>query len=298
MDSNEPSDVNARHEAISADVLHPPSSPPCQFLEWDTSFFGNRIARLNGNRLTADLCNSAIDWCNARQIDCLYFLADSNDPGTVWLAEEQGFRLVEIRYTLERSLKDWNPDTRPHSTDDVLIRPVQSSDIPIVQEIARTSYLDSRFYFDPHFDEEHWGQYYATWAKKSCEGGAELALIAEKDGEIAGYITGLVDPKTRHGLYELTGVRASMRRSGVGQELFRSGLDWYVQHGVSYLTVVTQGRNVTTQRMIQRHGFLSKACQIYYHKWFTGDPEHRGEEKHRGDQKHRDNEERLSETLR
>jgi len=245
------------------------STSVCQFLEWDTSFFGHRIARLNGNRLSAELCKTALDWCSARQIDCLYFLADSDDPNTIRLAEDQGFRLVEIRYTLERSLTDWDPNTRPCAADGVEIRPAQPSDIPIVQEIARTSYLDSRFYFDPHFAEEHWGQYYATWAKKSCEGGADLALIAEKDGVVAGYITGMVDPETRKGLYELTGVRTSMRRSGIGQELFRSGLDWYVRHGINYLAVVTQGRNIATQRMIQRHGFLSKSCQLYYHKWFT-----------------------------
>lgn len=243
----------------------------CQYLEWDSGFFAKRIARLNGGHLTRDLYSSALDWCRTNQIDCLYFLADSNDPQTVWLAEENRFRMVEIRYTLGRSLKDWDPETRPRAAEDVIIRPARPADIPLVQEIAQTSYLDSRFYFDPNFSQEQWGKYYATWAKKSCEGGADLALIAEKDGVVAGYITGQVDSTTRDGLYELTGVRADMRRSGIGQELFRSGLDWYVHHGVYELSVVTQGRNVTTQRMIQRHGFLSKSCQIYYHQWFQAE---------------------------
>ncbi len=83
-----------------------------------------------------------------------------------------------------------------------------------------------------------------------------------------GYITGLVDKENNTGIYELTGVRESARRSGVGQELFRSGLDWYVRNNVPSIWVATQGRNVTTQRMIQRHGFLTKSCQLYYHKWF------------------------------
>lgn len=240
----------------------------CQFLDWDTTFFGSRIARLNAARLTSDSLNEALEWCKSEQIDCLYFLADSDDPPTIWLAEQNQFHLVEIRYTLERSLKDWNPETRPRAAEQVVIRDALTQDIPMLQEIARLSYVDSRYYFDRHFGEEQWAGYYATWVKNSVEGGADLRLVAEQDGEILGYITGLVDWEKNQGIYELTGVKSESRRSGVGQELFRSGLDWYVHHGVADLWVATQGRNLTTQRMIQRHGFLSRSCQLYYHKWF------------------------------
>jgi dTDP-4-amino-4,6-dideoxy-D-galactose acyltransferase len=240
----------------------------CQFLDWDTEFFGHRIARVNGTHLEPDFLKSVLDWCQTQAIECLYFLAESNDPQTVWLAQENHFNLVEIRVTLERSLKDWNPETRPRATEEVLIRSVEPVDIPVLQEIARTSYIDSRYYFDKNFSEANWQSYYATWVKNSCNGGADLALAAVKEGEVIGYITGLVDKTNNQGIYELTGVRESERRSGVGQELFRSGLDWYVRHNVPSLWVATQGRNVTTQRMIQRHGFLTKSCQLYYHRWF------------------------------
>jgi len=244
------------------------STPACQFLDWDSEFFGHRIARVNGTRLEPDLLRSILDWCGQNAIECLYFLAESDDPQTVWLAQEQHFHLVEIRITLERSLKDWDPETRPRASEEVLIRFAEPADIPALQDIARTSYVDSRYYFDKNFSEESWQSYYATWVKKSCSGGADLALAAVKDGEVIGYITGLVDRETNQGIYELTGVRESARRSGVGQELFRSGLDWYVRNNVPGIWVATQGRNVATQRMIQRHGFLTKSCQLYYHKWF------------------------------
>ncbi len=241
---------------------------PCRFLEWDTSFFGKRIAQVQGSSLTLEFIRSVIDWCGKNSIDCLYFLSTADDPETVRIAEDHGFRLVEIRYTLERSLKDWDPETRPRSTENILIRPVAFEDIPFLQDIARQSYVDSRFYFDKNFSSKLWGDYYATWVKKSCEGGADLALAAFMENQTVGYITGLIDQQTKQGVYELTGVLESARRAGVGQELFRSGLDWYVQHGIESIWVATQGRNITTQRMIQRHGFLSKSCQIYYHKWF------------------------------
>lgn len=244
------------------------SPPTCQILDWDTSFFGHKIARVEEHRLQPDSLASILHWCEQNSVECLYFLADSDDPQTIRLAQEHDFRLVEIRITLERSLRDWDPNTRPREAQDVFVRPVRTEDIPILQEIASTSYVDSRYYFDQNFSEEKWQSFYATWVKKSCEGGADLALVAEKDGDVVGYITGLVDQEKNQAIYELTGVRESARRFGVGQELFRSGLDWFVNHGLDYIWVATQGRNVTTQRMILRHGFLTKSCQIYYHKWF------------------------------
>jgi dTDP-4-amino-4,6-dideoxy-D-galactose acyltransferase len=246
---------------------------PCQFLDWDTGFFGHRIARVNGTRLDPVFLKAVLDWCQVQEIECLYFLAESNDPQTVWLAQDHDFSLVEIRITLERSLLDWNPDTRPRAAEEgVIIRHVEPADIPVLQDIASTSYVDSRYYFDRHFTEENWQSYYATWVKKSCSGGADLALAAVKDGEVIGYITGLVDKENNTGIYELTGVRDSARRSGVGQELFRSGLDWYARNGLPSIWVATQGRNVATQRMIQRHDFLTKSCQFYFHKWFKKYP--------------------------
>ena len=245
-----------------------PASEPCQFLEWDTQFFGHRIGRLLAHRLETEVLEAIDEWRRRQAIECLYFLADADDPQTISLAQAHGFQLVEVRLTFERSLKDWDPRTRPREAKDLLIRPVQPQDIPSLQEIAQNSYIDSRFFFDQRFPEEKWQAYYATWVGKSCSGGAELALAAEKDGQVVGYITGQADRARSEGMYELTGVKESARRLGVGQELFRAGLDWYAQAGIQLVWLATQGRNVPTQRIIQRNGFITRSCQLYYHKWF------------------------------
>jgi GNAT superfamily N-acetyltransferase len=241
---------------------------PCRYLDWDTHFFGHRIGRIEAHRLDARLWEAIDQWRRQHDIECLYFLADSDDPQTITLAQKHGFQLVEVRLTFERSLADWDPQTRPKAAEGVLIRPAREQDIPILQDIASNSYIDSRYYFDEHFTERQWQEYYRSWVQKSCSGGAELALVAEKEGEVLGYITGQLDHEKNEGIYELTGVKETARRMGVGQELFRSGLDWYVRAGIRSIWVATQGRNITTQRMIQRNGFVTRSCQLYYHKWF------------------------------
>ncbi len=242
---------------------------PCQYLEWDTEFFKHRIARVNFDHLDEPAIQEINRWSTANRIECLYFLAHTDDPQSIWVAENNGFRLVEVRMTYHRSLKDWNPEARQKVSLNVTVRSVKPEDIPMLQSIASTSYVDSRFYFDTRFSKEKWMAYYATWLKNSCTGGADLVIVAEKDGEPVGYITGLVTKgKVNEGQYELTGVMDSARKAGVGQELFCSGLDWYVRHGIDYVWVITAGRNIPTNRMIQRNGFTTRSCQLYYHKWF------------------------------
>ncbi|MFA5042569.1 MAG: GNAT family N-acetyltransferase [Kiritimatiellia bacterium] len=245
------------------------TSEPCLFLQWDTDFFGFRIARAVVPALDNRIVEAIGDWCKRQRIECLYFVARTDDRQTIRQAERNGFRLVEIRLNMERSLRNWNPDTRPRAAEGISIRCARPEDVPICQDIARTSYVDSRYYFDEHFLEEKCRAYYAVWIKKSLEGGAELALVAQKGNDVVGYITGVLDKSKLEAQYELTGVRAAERKAGVGQELFRAGLDWYVRRNVECVWLATQGRNVPAQRMAQRNGFITRSCQLYYHKWFT-----------------------------
>src|SRR5690349_782073 len=72
----------------------------CEYLEWDSKFFGKRIARTLISRLNEQLAGEIECWCMAEQIDCLYFLADCLDPTTALVAQERDFRFVDVRLTL------------------------------------------------------------------------------------------------------------------------------------------------------------------------------------------------------
>jgi dTDP-4-amino-4,6-dideoxy-D-galactose acyltransferase len=242
----------------------------CQFLDWDSSFFQIQVGKVNQTHLDPESVQAILTWCQEQQIDCLYFLAASDDPQTIRLAEAHRFQMVEIRMIMERRLKDWKRAAFHNTEANVNIRHPKPEDIPALEKIAALSYTDSRFYFDQGFDPQKWQDYYSTWVRKSCLGAADLALVAEKDSVVVGYITGNISKDNpREGIYELTGVAPEARRSGVGQELFCRGLDWYADRGVETVWLATQGRNVPTQRMVQRNGFITRSCQIYYHKWFS-----------------------------
>ncbi|MCI0561736.1 MAG: hypothetical protein MN733_24870, partial [Nitrososphaera sp.] len=78
----------------------------CQYLDWDSDFFGCRIARITAHRLNHETIERIMMWCDSHHIDCLYFLGDIADKSTLRLAEDNKFRLMDIRVTLEKQLED------------------------------------------------------------------------------------------------------------------------------------------------------------------------------------------------
>lgn len=238
----------------------------CQYLDWDSDFFGCRIARITVNRLSQEDMEHVMIWCNSHAIDCLYFLADTGDAGTVRLAEDNEFRLVDIRVTLERQLDDM-PVVGDGVTQSI-IRLCTPEDVSALRAIARVSHRDSRFYYDSNFPTSLCDALYETWIEKSCNGYADAVLVAELQGRPVGYIScHLVDQV--QGQIGLFGVSADSQGKGLGSMLVKGSLHWFAAHGRIQVTVVTQGRNCRAQRLYQRCGFLTRSVQLWYHRWFA-----------------------------
>lgn len=242
---------------------------PCEFLSWDTNFFGRRIARITEHRLNPQRVKAILEWCKIHAIECIYFLADSDHAETVRMAEDYGFRLVDIRVTLQYNIGDGKDHLRIGLPQTVRVRQSRQSDILALQAIARTSHGDSRFYFDPCFSKDSCEALYKTWIKRSCEGYADVVLVAEVNDQPVGYVSCHLIDNTPHGQIGLVGVGSQAWGRGVGETLIDHCLYWFAEHGVKVVSVVTQGRNVAAQRLYQRCGFLTHSIQIWYHKWLS-----------------------------
>ena len=255
----------------------------CTFLNWDSDFFGLRIGRVNSQRLENAQMHAALNWCRENAINCLYFMADAGDPATIRLAEEHGFRLCEVRLTYERDLKEWQPQPVPRQYGDVLIRQATAQDVPALQEIAKKAYTTTHYVTDPFFPQEKVEEFYATWINNSVlEGFDDMVLVAEAQfedstpDEVIAFITARLlaepdgsqaAPGQRKSHIPLIGVKAGLRKKGVGMELIRAMFDWLVQNGACHTIGVCQAANPPVRRIIERLGFLSISAHLYYHKW-------------------------------
>ncbi len=237
------------------------SAEVCTYLDWDSNFFDLRIARLNRSRLDEITLAETLDWCSDHHIDCLYFLADSNHAPTPVLAGQNDFHLTDIRITFERTL------ARAESfAEDPAVRPAREEDLPALRELASTTHRDTRFYFDEHFDRAKCAQLYATWIENSFRGFAQAVLVADTGDRPAAYLT--CHLKGDEAQIGLVGVSAKHQGQGLGTKIVQQFLAWSCQHNAKRATVVTQGRNLSAQRLYQRNAFLTASFQLWYHRWF------------------------------
>jgi dTDP-4-amino-4,6-dideoxy-D-galactose acyltransferase len=232
-----------------------------ELLAWDSEFFGVPTGRVLGDTLDAARVSEIDDWARGRGVKLLYFRARSDDPATARVAEEAGFRLVDVRMTFEREVVG---APAPLAAG---IRAYAAGDLAAVRAIARTAYVDSRFYADGRIPRERCDALYDRWTVQACDGGAARVLVAEEAGRVVGYVTCDLS-RDGSGAIGLIGVDEQFRGRGIGRRLVEGAVAWAAERGQARLIVVTQGRNVGAQRLYQRCGFVTLAVELYFHKWY------------------------------
>jgi dTDP-4-amino-4,6-dideoxy-D-galactose acyltransferase len=94
-------------------------------------------------------------WADAHDVDCLYYLAGGENPGSAHAAERAGFRLMDVRTELACVPQ---PAELPTS-----VRDAHDDDADALRAIAAASHGVTRFYADPNFPDERCDELYDTW---------------------------------------------------------------------------------------------------------------------------------------
>lgn len=241
-----------------------PGTKICQFLDWDSEFFGYRIARYRGSRcLSGDVAAIRAE-CAADSIDCVYVLADVADTESICALQENRAYMADARVTFAA---DMGVEIRFDAAPRHIVRPAIDSDIPALASIAAVGHRDTRFYADRHFATERCDRLYRVWIEKSCQGRADAVLVAE-DGahQPIGYVT-CHGKGAASGHIGLIAVKEEARGSGAGFALLQAALDWFVSNGVASLTVATQLRNVRALRFYGRAGLTISSVELWFHLW-------------------------------
>jgi dTDP-4-amino-4,6-dideoxy-D-galactose acyltransferase len=236
-------------------------SEPARLLEWDSAFWGVTIGRVEEGVLDEARAGALDVWARERDVECVYFLARSDDAETVALVQQRGFGLVDVRVELERTVEppEQEPGAREHRAEDV----------PALRAIARAAHEGTRFFADPSFPDERCRDLYETWIEESCRGWADVVLVHERNATAAGYVTCHLQNGGRDASIGLVGVAEAERGKGIGGELVRGALAWCFARGVMRLTVVTQGANVPALRLYGNNGFRIASVGLWFHKWYT-----------------------------
>ncbi len=235
----------------------------CQILAWDTNFFGQKIARISSTTLTTDEAAQVRAWATENSIACCYFRSNANDEISIRVAEENRMRLVDVRITFEQPISNTFSKLVPDN-----IRLAQPEDIPKLQEIAKYSHQDSRYYFDSNFSRADCDRLYKVWIERSCEGYADVVFVATMDDNACGYLTCHLQAN-KNGQIGLIALAEKAQGKGRGTQLLQNARQWFQSQNVERISVVTQGRNINAQRFYQKSGFTASSVELYYHWWFS-----------------------------
>lgn len=233
-----------------------------EYLPWDSEHFGIRIGRIGSSRLTAALVAAVEEWAHSQKIDCLYLLAEC-DPATMRLASGSGFRFVDIRSTFEINISQHISSEKGWP-----FRMATVEDLPELRRIAGESHRGSRFYADGNFSPAACDELYRAWIEKSVRDTnfATAVMVAEAEGRAVGYISSLISGDRAQ--IGLVGLDSDHRGRGWGEKLVHHALSWLSNQGAMKVTVVTQGSNISAQRLYQKCGFLVSSVDLWYHRWF------------------------------
>lgn len=236
------------------------SDAPCQLLDWDTEFWGVRVARVLEGSMT-DESRAGIDsWCIEHGISCVYFLAEAADEETKAAAEGGGFFYTDSRVTLRKEVR------KPRQVSAIPVRLAEDRDLEALEAIARSSHGTTRFYHDPHFPDDRCGDLYAEWIRSTYESDA-VVFVIEDAGRAVAYVTCQVR-EGGTGYIGLIAVDASMRERGLGAGLAVAAHNWMLDERLKRAAVVTQERNVAAMRLIQSAGYVVDSTHLWFHKWY------------------------------
>lgn len=95
-----------------------------------------------------------------------------------------------------------------------------------------------------------------------------LVLVAERDGDIVGYLYGGIEPRNWKELREEAGfihdvvVVESARSSGIATELMTVAFDWMRERGMPRVLLWTAAPNAHARRLFERLGFRSTMVEM------------------------------------
>ena len=239
--------------------------PLVEQLPWDSEFFGRAIGRARTGRLDPSSAAQLVGEASEAGLECVYFVAGSDDVATVLALEERGFHLVDVRIVLERMASP--VVTTPADGRDFLVEPARADDLPQLEPIAAQVARLSRYACDPRFTVAETERLYRVWIGNALRGYADVVLVAREGA--GGQALGFLCCKMHGELcdLQLAGVAEEQRQRRIGRALFEAGIVWGQEHGAKRLQIVTQGRNVAAQRLFQQLGFLTSEVKLCYHLW-------------------------------
>lgn len=232
-------------------------------LDWDTMFFGYKVAKLEGP-LDATFLSASLQTLTTEGVRIAYWFVEPTDDAANAAAKELGGVLVDEKITFAREVN--NDLSQPELNEwEAMVSYINRDYLPVL-DLALQSGEYSRFKSDPHFKNCEFERLYSEWIRKSVSG--ELAfevLVFESEGKPSGLIT--LENRGEYGNIGLLSVDRVFRRQGIATKLVQEALIIFRNKGITVVKVPTQLQNEAACAFYQKLGFTEENSVNIYHFW-------------------------------
>ena len=147
--------------------------------------------------------------------------------------------------------------------DAIVVRRAVASDAPVLGRLG-AALLRLHHAFDPDrffAPGAHPEEGYARFLASQLDREDDVVFVAERAGEIVGYVFAGVEPRSWKELRDTAGfvhdvlVVEDARGAGVGERLIEAAAEWLLARGAPRVMLWTAAKNDRAQRLFERLGF-------------------------------------------
>lgn len=190
------------------------------------------------------------------QVFCYTRLA-TQETAQALLLQEQGFRVVDCSIQLERA-RQAPQEKITHEG----VRHARPADEEAVREIARSSFVYSRFHLDTRIPLARAQALKADWAGNFFHGKrGDAMIVAEKNNKVLGFLQIFI--RGTELCIDLIGVSKEAQGLGLGSRMIAFAEESFPD--ISHLVVGTQAANTVSLRFYEKNGFHVKNCYYVLH---------------------------------
>ena len=234
-------------------------------LDWDSDFFGFKIARINADAFDEKALNDTLSELKVENYKLAYLSLNPEHISVNEIAIKCGGKLVDEKTTFTFNIN--NSDIKEYHSNISLYKDNNISKELIDISIQAAEY--SRFKTDNLFDSDKYKQLYTEWIIKSVSKQlADDILVYKIKDTIKGLVTvGTDTEKQQPGFIGLVGVDSNERGKGIGIELMNASKFYFQSNGFKQIDVVTQGRNIPACKLYLKSEFYKSKIENLYHFW-------------------------------
>lgn len=233
-----------------------------QFLDWDSNFFGFKVAKVSSSLTNEDEFHSLEQLLKENNVRLVYLFVE---PGTKMdtLLQSKDVFLADEKVTYSKTIN--------LKSDIIVDENIQLNDEKQVSEkmleIAIQTSEYSRFRIDEKLPQNSFKELYFKWIQNAVNDKENGKLFVYKDEDTLKGLIYLKEINEKIGSISLIGVDQGYRGEQIGSKLIHQCDAYFKSIYKEEVQVVTQKANELACRFYEKNGFIVKDVTNVYHWW-------------------------------